>query len=177
MGYGVSGNVESFNSGTDPVTIQLIESGTTVAAYELILSDGANGTVSGNKITQNFTINDVRPGTYDLVVMKSAHLKYTITGVTVGSEDLDLTQNPNERISLIQMLYGDVTQNGIINLDDINLIQNAANYNKVVSAARDAICDLNGNGTINLDDLNIIQNAANYNKSATNNCTVSYTAP
>ena len=62
-------------------------------------------------------------------------------------------------------------------MDDINLIQNAANYNKVVSAARDAICDLNGNGTINLDDLNIIQNAANYNKSATNNCTVSYTAP
>ena len=177
VGYGVSGNVESFNSGTDEVTIQLIESGTTEAAYELILSNGANGTVSGNKITQSFTINDVAPGTYDLVVMKSAHLKYTITGVTVGSEDLDLTQNPNERISLIQMLYGDVTQNGIINLDDINLIQNAANYNKVVSAARDAICDLNGNGTINLDDLNIIQNAANYNKSATNNCTVSYTAP
>ena len=66
---------------------------------------------------------------------------------------------------------------GIINLDDANLILNAANYNKIVSAARDTICDLDGSGTINLDDLNIILNAANYNKSASNNCTVSYTAP
>ena len=143
----------------------------------MILSNGANGTVSGNKITQSFTINDVAPGTYDLVVMKSAHLKYTITGVTVGSEALDLTQNPNKKISLVQMLYGDLNQDGIINLDDANLILNAANYNKIVSAARDTICDLDGSGTINLDDLNIILNAANYNKSASNNCTVSYTAP
>ena len=167
----MTGQVTSYNP-TQQVQVKLMQG--SVEAYEANLTTVSQG---NGKITQTFSFGEVAPGTYDLVFIKKAHLQYKITGVTVGSGDLDLTQNPNKKISLVQMLYGDLRQDGIINLDDANLILNAANYNKIVSAARDTICDLDGSGTINLDDLNIILNAANYNNSASNNCTVSYTAP
>ena len=77
VGYGVSGNVESFNSGTDPVTIQLIEQGQSEPAYETIVS---GGTQIGNKFTAPYTFYDIPSGTYTMKVMKQNHVtrEYTV---------------------------------------------------------------------------------------------------
>lgn len=77
VGYGVSGNVESFNSGTDPVTIQLIEQGQSEPAYEVQVS---GGTQSGNKFTASYSFSDVPSGTYTMKVMKQNHVtrEYTV---------------------------------------------------------------------------------------------------
>lgn len=107
VGYGVSGNVESFNSGTDPVTIQLIESGTTEAAYEVQVS---GGTQSGNKFTASYSFSDVPSGTYTMKVIKQNHVTREYT-VTVGSADV--TQNVKIH------LKGDIDGNGTVTTMDV----------------------------------------------------------
>ena len=77
VGYTVSGTATSFNSDTDDVTIQLIASGASEAAYETI--------VKGN--SASYSIADVAPGTYTMKVMKNNHVTREYT-VTVGSEDV-----------------------------------------------------------------------------------------
>ena len=106
VGYGVSGNVESFNSGTDPVTIQLIEQGQSEPAYETIVS---GGTQSGNKFTASYSFSDVPSGTYTMKVMKKNHVTREYT-VTVGSADV--TQNV--KICLL----GDIDGNGTVTTMD-----------------------------------------------------------
>src|SRR5699024_5124891 len=69
-GVTVSGQVESFSSGTDPVTIQLIESGTAVAKYETTVT---GGTQSGSKYTASYSFSDVPAGTYTMKVEKKGH--------------------------------------------------------------------------------------------------------
>ena len=100
VGYGVSGNVESFNSGTDEVTIQLIESGASEAAYEAV--------VQGN--TASYSIAGVLPGTYTMKVMKKNHVIREYT-VTVGSADV--TQNVKIH------LKGDIDGNGTVTTMDV----------------------------------------------------------
>ena len=99
MGYGVSGNVESFNSGTDQVTIQLIEQGQSEPAYETI--------VKGN--TASYSIAGVAPGTYTMKVMKQNHVTREYT-VTVGAENV--TQNVKIH------LLGDIDGNGTVTTMD-----------------------------------------------------------
>lgn len=106
VGYGVSGNVESFNSGTDPVTIQLIEQGQSEPAYETIVS---GGTQSGNKFTAPYAFSDVPSGTYTMKVMKKNHVTREYT-VTVGSADV--TQNVKIH------LLGDIDGNGTVTTMD-----------------------------------------------------------
>lgn len=107
VGYGVSGNVESFNSGTDPVTIQLIEQGQSEPAYETIVS---GGTQSGNKFTAPYAFSDVPSGTYTMKVMKKNHVTREYT-VTVGSADV--TQNVKIH------LKGDIDGNGTVTTMDV----------------------------------------------------------
>ena len=106
VGYGVSGNVESFNSGTDPVTIQLIEQGQSEAAYEVQVS---GGTQSGNKFTAPYAFSDVPSGTYTMKVMKTKHATREYT-ITVGTEAL---------IQDVEIwLYGDVNRDGKVDNKD-----------------------------------------------------------
>ena len=107
VGYGVSGNVESFNSDTDPVTIQLIEQGQSEAAYEVQVS---GGTQSGNKFTAPYAFSDVPSGTYTMKVMKKNHVTREYT-VTVGSADV--TQNVKIH------LKGDIDGNGTVTTMDV----------------------------------------------------------
>ena len=107
VGYGVSGNVESFNSDTDPVTIQLIEQGASEAAYEVQVS---GGTQSGNKFTAPYAFSDVPSGTYTMKVMKKNHVTREYT-VTVGSADV--TQNVKIH------LKGDIDGNGTVTTMDV----------------------------------------------------------
>ena len=106
VGYGVSGNVESFNSGTDEVTIQLIEQGASEAAYDTTVT---GGTQSGSKFTASYSFSDVPSGTYTMKVMKQNHVtrEYTITvGAEAVTQDVEIC------------LKGDVTGDGKITTMD-----------------------------------------------------------
>lgn len=106
VGYGVSGNVESFHSGTDEVTIQLIEQGQSEPAYETIVS---GGTQDGNKYTASYSFSDVPTGTYTMKVMKQNHVTREYT-ITVGTEAV--TQDVKIH------LKGDVNGDGKITTGD-----------------------------------------------------------
>ena len=107
VGYGVSGNVESFNSGTDPVTIQLIEQGQSEPAYETIVS---GGTQSGNKFTAPYAFSDVPSGTYTMKVLKKNHVTREYI-IDVGTENV--TQNVKIH------LKGDIDGNGTVTTMDV----------------------------------------------------------
>ena len=165
-GVEVGGMVKSYNPG-NATTIQLMQDGaekysTTIAA----------DTGSGQK-EQNFTFNAVAAGTYDLVVTKAGHLTYTIKNVVVGDTPLDLMTHTNAAISAITLLAGDVNGDGSINATDLNIVWNAANFNKAVADVNNRLTDVNGDGAVNATDLNNVWNAANFNK-GTGDCTFDF---
>ena len=126
VGYGVSGNVESFNSGTDEVTIQLIEQGQSEPAYETIVS---GGTQSGNKFTASYSFSDVPSGTYTMKVIKSKHVTREYT-VTVGAEAV---------VKNVEIwLCGDVTGDGAVNTVDATQIKRKYNGKTSVFGSADA---------------------------------------
>lgn len=150
VGYGVSGNVESFNSGTDPVTIQLIEQGASEAAYEVQVS---GGTQSGNKFTAPYAFSDVPTGTYTMKVMKKNHVTREYT-VTVSTEKV--TQDVEI------WLLGDVNGDGMINAKDKKVIYNHINdSSKELTGYTFDVGDVNGDGTINAKDKKLIYNHIN----------------
>ena len=141
----VSGQVTSFNSDTDAVTIQLIEEGASEAAY---------GTeVKGNKAA--YTIEGILPGTYTMKVMKKNHVTREYT-VTVGSGAV--TQDV--KIHLI----GDVNGDGKANVKDINMLY--AHFNKVNLLTDYAfMCgDVTADEKINIKDVNKV--VGHFNKVA-----------
>ena len=95
----VSGTVKSYNSTTDPVTVQLFKSDSSSASY--------NTTVKGNSVS--YTISGITPGTYTMKVSKKNHVtrEYTVS-VTTG------TKTQNAEI----WLHGDVNGDGIRDMTD-----------------------------------------------------------
>jgi hypothetical protein len=116
--------------------------------------------------TQTFTFPTVAPGTYTLVVTKDAHTDFTITGVVVGEDGLDLTAHTRADISTITLRCGDLDNSNNINQDDLAILINSANYGRAVSAATNRLADLDGSGNINQDDLAVLINSANYGRGA-----------
>ena len=141
VGYGVSGNAESFNSGTDPVTIQLIESGATEAKYVTTVSGGAQ---SGNKYTAAYSFSDVPTGTYTMKVMKQNHVtrEYTITvGAEAVTQDVEI------------WLKGDVTGDGKITATDYSRLYAHLNNVKVLTDDYALKCaDVTGDGRVTSTD-------------------------
>ena len=163
-GVTVTGKTVSCN-GTKGFNVTLYAAGTKTPVTGITAAgSGRSGTVE-----QEFTIPAVAPGVYDLVVTKEAHLTYTVKNVKVGDEPLDLTAHKNPQISTMTLLAGDMDGNGSINADDLNIVWNAANFNKSAAAAVEKLTDINGDGDVNADDLNTVWNAANFNK-GTENC-------
>ena len=70
------------------------------------------------------------PGEYDLVVTKSAHLKYTVKNVTVGNAPLDLTAMTGKAYQTITLLCGDIDGNGFINSTDLGIVLQGQHYGK-----------------------------------------------
>ena len=167
-GVTVSGEVQSYNPKND-ITVELKKGDNIIADTVL-----AGQTTGSGQITQKFTIEAVPEGTYDLVVTKAGHLTYTIQNVIVGNEDIDLAAMTGKAYQIITLLAGDVNGDGYIESGDLNIIWNAANYNKSFESADNKNADLNGDGYIESSDLNIVWNSNNYNKTAAAHCTVSY---
>ncbi|MDR0491779.1 MAG: hypothetical protein LBH28_11100, partial [Oscillospiraceae bacterium] len=85
-GVKVSGKIKSYNP-KNPITIRLLKNGE--VAYTATIQSGAGY----GQVEQSFTIPGVAPGTYSLVITKSAHTKFTVQTVVVGGADVDLTQD------------------------------------------------------------------------------------
>ena len=102
-GVRVLGTATRFGSQTDDMTIQLIKSGESEAAYEAIVKGDATG----------YSIAGVLPGTYTMKVMKQNHVtrEYEIT-VEGGDVELDVKIH----------LKGDINGDGVINIKDKRLI-------------------------------------------------------
>ena len=165
-GVTVSGKITSYNPG-NATTVELRQ-GDTVKYSTTITKTTGSG-----QVTQNFTIPAVAAGTYDLVVTKPGHLPYTVTGVVVGSSDLDLTTNSKEYISTMTLLAGDVDGDGNINETDVSIIRYASNINKDASAAANPLTDMDGDGSVNESDVSIVRYSTHINKS-TSHCTYGY---
>lgn len=141
VGCGVSGNVESFNSGTDPVTIQLIKQGASEAAYETTVT---GGTQSENKFTASYSFSDVPSGTYTMKVMKQNHVTREYT-ITVGTEAV--TQDV--KIHLI----GDINGDGKISTMDVGRLNAHIRGKTSLTDYQFACADVNGDGKISTIDV------------------------
>ena len=166
-GVTVSGKLISYNPNYD-VSVRLMKDGT-----EMYTAKVTAPTATSGQAEQSFSFASVAMGTYDLVVVKAAHLTYTVKNVEVGDMALDLTARTGKPYSTITLLCGDINGDGSINADDLNIVWNAANFNKALADATNKLTDINGDGSVNADDLNIVWNAANFNKGL-NDCTFNF---
>ncbi len=131
--YTVSGTATSFNSDTDDVTIQLIESGASEAAYEAV--------VHGN--TASYSIANVLPGTYTMKVMKKNHATREYT-VTVG--DKNVIQNVD------LCMLGDINGDGEVNSNDYAMLRNYVQCRSTLTEEQKKIADINGDGAVDAFD-------------------------
>lgn len=131
--YTVSGTATSFNSDTDDVTIQLIESGASEAAYEAV--------VHGN--TASYSIAGVLPGTYTMKVMKKNHATREYT-VTVG--DKNVIQNVD------LCMLGDINGDGEVNSNDYAMLKNYVQCRSTLTEEQKKIADINGDGAVDAFD-------------------------
>ena len=169
-GVKVSGKVTSYN-GKNGFTVTLYEAGTKTVKHTATIS----GTGTSGQVTQDFNLDTVAAGEYDLVVTKAAHLPYTVKNVKVEGTDLDLTKLTDKPYSTITLLAGDVNGDEKINSTDTTFIRYPSNFNKsVTSPGVDAIADINGDGKINSTDTTIVRYPENFNKNAGTHCTVQY---
>ena len=159
-GVKVTGKVTSYNP-NNPTTVQLMQGGKEKYSTTIKAAAGSG------QVPQNFTLAGVLPGTYDLVVTKSAHLKYTVKNVTVGNAPLDLTAHGNAAIRNITLLCGDIVKNGYIDFADYQELLSPANYGKkTTDTGVNALADLDGNGYIDFADYQILLSSQHYGKSA-----------
>ncbi len=166
IGYALSGKVQSYDPNV-AATVKLMQ------GEEVKYTVTTDTSTGSGQTTQTFRFETVEPGTYDLVVSKSAHLSYTVKGVVVTGGDLDLTQHEKAEIAAITLPAGDVNGDGTINSEDLNMVWKPSNYLKGADTAENAITDVNGDGTINSEDLNVIWMPANYLKDQ-KNCTTDF---
>ncbi|MGN1123992.1 MAG: dockerin type I repeat-containing protein, partial [Eubacterium sp.] len=137
-GYTVYGAATSFGSQTDDVTIQLIESGASEAAYEAV--------VHGN--TASYSIAGVAPGTYTMKVMKQNHVTREYT-VTVGAE------NVTQDVKIC--LMGDVNMDSAVRITDATEVQKSLAGILSLNEYQNKLADVNKDGSVKIVDATLIQ--------------------
>jgi hypothetical protein len=156
QGFKVEGVIKSYNP-KNPTTIKLFNNDNQYTTK--IEEEPGNG-----QTPQNFKFTGVVPGTYILEITKLTHTKFTVNNIIVDNKDLDLTQDSRSAVKVMTLLYGDINNDGFINVNDYNIVMSSRNYNKEISQVENKICDLNGDGFVNVNDMNIIWSSVNYNK-------------
>ena len=114
-GASVFGNIESFNSASDTVTVQLIEDGQTDPSYETTAS---GGTQNDNKFTAEYSFTNVASGSYTMRVIKKNHVTREYA-LTVGADSVE----KNVKIHLL----GDVDGDGNVSTIDWSLVRDHIN--------------------------------------------------
>ena len=175
-GVNITGKVASYNP-NNATTISLYEQNAAEDA-EPVTSATIQATTGSGQQTQDFKLSGVAAGTYDLVVTKDCHLDYTIKGVTVGTEEIDLTDEAynGKAYQTITLLAGNVNGDKFINVSDLNIVWNDVNFDKSTTGenkAENGLADIDGNGFVNVTDLNIVWNDANFDKGV-ENCTFDF---
>jgi len=163
--YSISGKVTSYNPNYS-TTINLLQNGE-IKYSTVIQSVSASG-----QAAQNFVLNNVAAGKYDMEVIKAGHLKYTIKDISVVNSNIDLTQSSYD-YSNITLLTGDVNGDGSITESDVVVIRYTTNINRASEIAANPQADLNGDGSITESDVLIVRYKHHINHS-TKDCTYNY---
>ena len=157
-GVSVSGMVGTYNPG-NKTTIKLLRDGKVEA--ETIIEEAPGF----GQVLQPFTLEHIEPGTYSLLITKKSHLNFTITGITVGSDNLNLTENPDPNISVIRLPCGDINDDGFINSSDITILIIPENYDKkVTEPGVNKNADLVGAGWVNSSSISVVILPYNYDR-------------
>jgi hypothetical protein len=133
----VSGTIKSFGSESDDITIKLYAEGSETASY--------TATVKGN--STSFIIENVKLGSYTVVVQKKGHVKqqFTLT-LTDKGETLDVTLLPE----------GDLNADGCVDISDVTVLLSQLAGNNVI--AEDVDQDLNKDGGVDISDITALLN-------------------
>lgn len=131
--FSVSGDVTSYGSEIDDVTIQLYPENGSEPAYE--------ETVVGNEAS--YTISDVAPGTYTMKVKKKNHVTREYE-ITVDGQSVEL----DAKICLI----GDISGDGQINTTDNTRMIRHIKKTKLLTGYEYDLADISGEGQINTTD-------------------------
>ncbi len=124
-----------------------------MSTYTIGATDGTGETLG------EFIIEDVKVGTYDLVVTKTAHLSYTIKDIKVESSSVELAGE-------IALIAGDVNSDGCVDLSDVVYLTSSTTYGRAWDEALNKSADVDGNRCFDLSDLTVITSESAYNKSA-----------
>ena len=103
-------------------------------------------------------------GTFDLVVTKTAHTTYTIEGIVLDSELIDLTDNSNSNISLIKLIAGDANEDGIVDEEDVTFIRGTINKSTENVDDEYKTADVDGDGCITEGDVVVVRYYNHMNK-------------
>lgn len=155
--HSVSGRFTSYAS-TGTATLKLMSGSEVVST--LTLSE----TSDVGQISRGFMFEKIKRGTYDLVIEQAGHLSYTIKGIVVGADNIDMTASTNSSISSIILPAGDINNDGCIDLKDVTLLTSSNTYGKTFADAECKLADINGDGVFDLKDLVIITSEKNYGK-------------
>ena len=132
----VTGEVKSFNSNTDKVTVQLFKRGSDTAYYTT--------NVYGNSAT--YRLSSVAPGSYTMRVSKKNHVtrEYLIR-VVINTVTKDVKIH----------LKGDINGDGKVNTSDVGKVNaHAKGFSLLSTSGYSFACaDTNGDGKVNTSDV------------------------
>lgn len=142
--YSVSGTVRGYFA--DAATkVSLICNGTTYKTVSIPRSTDFLET------EQTFTLENVKPGKYNLVIEKKGCYTYTVKNIDVRA-NTDLSKT----VGTLTLLCGDINADGKINDMDSTLLLHSGTFRRKKEQAQTASADCNGDGIIDIVDYAII---------------------
>ena len=122
----------------NPLTIQLLQNTTII------------NTITLNPGERNFTLENVQPGTYSVVITQAGSTSFTINNIIVTDSNVNLN-TLSTQLTNITLTRGDVDGSGAINISDIAALLNAWGTSCIYA-------DVDGSGTVNISDIAALLN-------------------
>ncbi len=136
-GFKVSGTVKTFDDGvdnSDVTTITFTKSGETTPAYTVI-TDGSG--------VLDFSLETVKNGTYNVIVSKVNHATRTY----------ELEVDSNTAIDMQINLFGDVTGDGQVRMNDMSIINAHVKETKLLEDYALTCADVTDDGQVRMNDM------------------------